>query len=151
MASKEPKHKNAKYLKGVYKIQNPKKYSGKNKAFCIYRSSWERTLMHHFDNDPKIKKWCSECIEIPYYFNGKQRRYYPDFLIEDLDGREVLIEVKPFRQTIPPRNSKNKSKKTMIYEQYTYEKNQAKWEAAEKYCTKKGWVFKKFTEKDFRI
>ena len=38
-----------------------------------------------------------------------------------------------------------------MYEQLTYVKNQAKWEAATKFCNKKGWEFKILTEKDITI
>jgi len=139
------------FLKGLYKIQNPRKILCKRKDTCIYRSSWEKTLMVHLDTNDAIKGWCSECVMIPYYFNGKPHRYYPDFLVMDNEGNTKLIEVKPHRQTIPPRKSKKKSKKTNLYEQVTYHKNLAKWEAAKKFCKKRGWEFKIVTEKHMRI
>jgi hypothetical protein len=150
MDSKKTKSKQQ-FLKGYYKIQNPAKYLCKKKDYCIYRSSWEKSFMHHLDNDDNIIGWCSECVVIPYYFNGKQRRYYTDFLVVDKDKRKIIVEIKPYRQTIPPRNSKNKSKKTFLYENKEYYKNMAKWEAAKKYCDKRGMEFKVLTEKNIRL
>ena len=39
----------------------------------------------------------------------------------------------------------------MLYEQKTYVKNKAKWEAAEKWAKKKGIEFKILTEKELGI
>jgi hypothetical protein len=138
------------FNKSVYVPKNKEKYLCKNK-YCIARSSWERDFMKHLDNDPNIKGWCSECIVVPYYFNGKPHRYYTDFYVIDKDNRHVVVEVKPHRQTLPPRKSKKKSKKTILYENFTYQKNKAKWEAAKKYCKKRGWNFKIITEKNMRL
>jgi hypothetical protein len=134
------------FRQGVYTVKNREKYIGKRAV--IFRSSWERSFAGYLDNHEKVKGWCSECVSIPYTFNGKTHRYFPDFLIVWEDDKKQLIEIKPDRETKPPRNSKKKSKKTMLYEQLTYAKNQAKWEAAEGYCKKKDWEFKVLTEKD---
>ena len=144
MASR--KHK---FRQGVYTIKNKEKYLGKTAP--LFRSSWERIFMEYLDSKEGVKGWCSECVIVPYTFNGKVRKYFTDFLIDWEDGRKQLIEVKPFRETKPPRSSKKKSRKTMLYEQLTYAKNQAKWEAATGYCLSKGWEFKIITEKDITI
>jgi len=104
--------------------------------------------MRHLDTSPNIKGWCSECVIIPYIFNGRKHRYFPDFLIIDENNRRVLVEIKPDKQTKLPRKSKTKSKKTMIYESITYHKNLAKWEAAKEFCRKRDWEFKILTEKN---
>jgi hypothetical protein len=84
-------------------------------------------------------------------FHGKPSRYYPDFLMILEDGRKILIEIKPSRETKPPRKSKKKSQKTMLYEQMTYLKNTKKWEYAQQFCNKKGWEFRIITEKELKI
>jgi len=43
---------------------------------------------------------------------------------------------------------KYKRRKTMLYEQRTYVINRAKWDAAEKWASKKGIEFKILTEKE---
>ena len=143
--------KSLKSLKGVFAPTNPEKYIGKNKNQIIYRSSWEKLVMHHMDTSEKEKEWASECVVIPYSFDGKIRRYFTDFFAIMNDGRKLVIEVKPLRETKPPRRTKKKSKKTMLYESHTYAKNTAKWDAARKYCKKRGFEFVIITEKELGI
>jgi hypothetical protein len=85
---------------------------------------------------------------VPYSFLGKPHKYFVDFMIIMEDGRRFAVEIKPSRETRPPKKSKNKSKKTMLYEQLTYAKNSAKWEAAKEFCSKRNIEFKIITEKD---
>jgi len=139
-----------KFIQGYFTPRNPEKYIGKNKQI-VYRSSWEKSVMNYLDTDSKIVGWCSECVVVPYTFQGKNHRYYTDFLAIDDTGKRIIVEVKPLKQTKPPRNSKNKSKKTIMTESYTYYKNLAKWEAAQKYCKKRGWEFRVITEKNLKI
>ena len=134
------------YHKGAYTPENPKKYIGK-KNFSVYRSSWELKFCQMCDRDPRIVQWCSECVVVPYQFRGKSHRYYTDFLIVMEDKRRIVIEIKPSRETKPPRQSKKKSHKTMLYEGLTYAKNMAKWDAAQTFCGKRGWEFRVVTEK----
>lgn len=138
------------FRKSVYIPRNKEKYIGKSKH-CIARSSWERKFMEYCETSASIVSWCSECVVVPYMFNGKMRRYFPDFLVIMSDGRKVLIEIKPARETKPPRKTKKKSKKTIMYESVTYIRNQKKWESAQAFCHKKGWEFKILTEKELKI
>jgi hypothetical protein len=135
----------------------PQKYGGRDKIIC--RSSWETIFCQWCDNNQAIVKWSSECIAIPYKHPYKKQRnglpktahYYPDFLvIIEKAGitRKYLIEVKPSKETKPPRNGGNKSAKTRLYEQKSWAVNKAKWIAAERYCNKMGYIFKKVTEKE---
>ena len=64
-----------------------------------------------------------------------------------------MIEIKPFRQTQDPKNfdQGKKRKKTIIYENLNYIKNQAKWEAAKKWADKMGYEFTILTEKELGI
>jgi len=138
-----------KYYKGVYTPRNKEKYIGK--GVCNYRSGWEHTMMRYLDENPKIAKWCSECLIIPYMFEGKQHKYFTDFYVQTVQGKNILIEVKPLRETKPPRKTKRKKKSTLLYEQYTYAKNIAKWTAARDYCKRRKIEFKIITEKNLNL
>ena len=54
--------------KGLYTIENKKKYAG-DPLNVVYRSLWEREVFKWCDRNPKIKTWSSEEIIIPYYFD----------------------------------------------------------------------------------
>ena len=105
--------------------------------------------------------WNSEKISIPYKHPinrdkntglPKTSRYYPDFLITVQESptvvRKYLIEVKPYKETIPPKPRKNKKMKTRLYEDKSWAINSAKWKAAERYCKRMGYKFVKITEKE---
>jgi hypothetical protein len=130
------------------------KYVGKPPIIC--RSSWESAFCRWADYSHSIVRWASEDVLIKYQDphqpirNGKPywRSYYPDYTIETDKGEIYLIEVKPEKQTKPPRKSAKKSQKTMLTEQKTWKTNQAKFRAAQRYCERRGWVFKIITEKE---
>lgn len=111
--------------------------------------------MHALDENPAIKKWASEEIFIPYRdpVTGERKRYYPDFLTlaEQKEGADkvYLIEVKPDKETRPPKKTKKSSSNK--YATLTYMRNQAKWEAARKYAEARGWEFLVITEKTMRF
>lgn len=68
---------------------------------CKYRSGWEQKYMEHLDADPSVVSWSYEKLVIEYVSNKKTkkiRKYYPDFQVEYLDGRKVIIEIKPSRK-----------------------------------------------------
>jgi hypothetical protein len=119
-------------LKGKYTLLNPEKYTGNPKKI-VFRSMWERKFMLYCDKTPEVLEWSSEEIVIPYYFNEKDRNYYPDFYIkfikDDDTVEESVIEIKP-------------------YYQRTYEQNKAKWRFAEEYCKKHNYTFKILTERE---
>ena len=139
---------------GRFRPRFPKKYRG-DPAKIIYRSSWEARCMNYFDLNENIVWWASEEVIVPYRDPfGKVRRYFPDFIIR-VNTREgttktIMIEVKPENQKNPPKIQKRKTKR-YINEVVTYATNQAKWEAAEEYCSDRGWEFKVLTEKDMGI
>jgi len=144
-------------FQGLFKPKNPKKYRG-NPSTIMYRSSWEFKLMCLLDTHAGVLRWSSEEIVIPYIspIDGKTHRYFPDFWVEkyNKDGviQEILIEVKPMYQTIEPkRKADGKITRQYIREVYEYGINDAKWEAARKYCSKRGWDFVIMTEKELDI
>ena len=82
--------------------------------------------------------------------DGKIHRYFVDgnVLIREGDAvKSYLVEIKPYAQTQPPKESKRKKKTTILYEKITYAVNQAKWDAARQYATKKKMEFLNRTKK----
>lgn len=139
---------------GKFRPKHPQKYKG-DPSNIIYRSLWEFKLMRYLDKHPEISQWASEEHIIPYRspIDGRKHRYFPDFWIKKSDGSCSLIEVKPSAQTKPPVGiTKNmKPTRSQLNEIMTYGINKAKWEAAQKYCTQKGWSFLIMTEKELGI
>lgn len=90
--------------------------------------------MRWLDLNPDVHKWNSEETVINYICksDGKSHRYFIDFSIQFLNGKTVLVEVKPNIQTKPPKESKNRNK--YLKEAVTYAKNISKWEAAKKFA-----------------
>ena len=86
--------------------------------------------------------------------DGKMHRYYVDNVVHIQEGTNVvkyLIEIKPYKQTIPPKTTGKKKKTTLIHEAATWGVNQAKWMAAMKWADKNGYKFQLVTEKDFTL
>lgn len=141
---------------GFFKPRNPKKYKG-DPTNIVYRSGWELKLMLYLDSRQEVISWGSEEIIIPYRspIDNKIHRYFPDFIVTKInkEGRKEteIIEVKPHRQTIPPKKVKGKSQKSFLNEVYTWGINEAKWKAANEYCKDRGWTFHIFTEKELGI
>jgi len=132
--------------KGRYTIKNPDKYAGDAKK-VIYRSLWERNTFRWCENNPKVKLWNSEEVVVPYVstVDKKLHRYYVDLLIQMEDKKTYLVEIKPKKETQPPKKRSRKTKK-YINEQLTYITNNDKWEAANKFAEHNGWKFQVWTE-----
>ena len=64
--------------------------------------------------------------------------------------KNYLIEVKPKKQTTPPKKPRRQTK-GYIREAYEYAKNQAKWKAAKEFCADRMWEFKVITEIELGI
>jgi len=100
------------------------------------------------DQDPRIMKWASEAIKIPYKdpFTGRQTIYVPDFFIQYADKtgklQVELIEVKPASQTLLEKAGKNRNN------QLQWAKNQFKWRAAQSWCSRQGIKFRVLNEND---
>ena len=142
--------------KGRYNPINPKKYRG-NPNQIIYRSLWEKKVMVYCDKNDAILEWGSEEIIVPYLspWDNKVHRYMIDnyIVFKDKEGKKnkILIEIKPSSQTKKPKQRKYARKKTILYERKMYVQNIAKWEAAKKYASKKGYKFIILTEKELNI
>ena len=136
--------------KGRYKIKNPDKYLG-NPTNVIFRSLWERNTFRWCENNPKVRAWSSEEIVVPYKckVDNKLHRYFVDLYVEMNNGQTILVEIKPKKETLPPKQPKRKTKK-FLNEVITFSKNQDKWEAADQYARHKGWKFQVWTEETLK-
>lgn len=134
-----------KTYKGKYKLKKPEKYDGDHTQ-VIYRSGWERFAFKWCENQEDIKSWSSEETIIPYIsaVDNKYHRYFVDLKLNMKDGSVVLVEIKPDKQTRPPK-SKRRTKR-FISESLEYVKNECKWKAAKEYCLDRGWHFQIWTE-----
>jgi hypothetical protein len=136
----------SKFVRGKFSLANPDKYVGNHTP--TYRSSWEWSFMRFCDQDPRILKWASEAVKIPYKdpFTGKQTIYVPDFFIQYADKKGImqveLIEVKPQSQTLLEKAGKSR------YNQLQWAKNQVKWRAAYAWCGRQGIKFRVLNEQD---
>jgi len=142
-------------IKSRYVPSYPEKYLGdSNNIIC--RSSWERKFCRWCDLNENIISWGSEEIHIKYYDPVKKRvrNYFPDFIIKvkERDGKikKYIIEVKPKKQTVPPK-PRSRTTKSYINEVYTYATNQAKWKAAEEFCKDRMIEFKIITEDELGL
>jgi hypothetical protein len=129
---------------GKYQVMNPKKYKGDH-SNVIYRSMWEKYVFMWCDSNPKVKAWSSEETVIPYYYDVDKRyhRYFPDLKIV-MEGKTILVEIKPKKETEPPKGQRKT--KQYINEGLTYVKNMNKWEAANNFCKDRKWEFQIWTE-----
>jgi hypothetical protein len=144
------------YIQGFYSPVNPGKYSGDPRNI-VYRSSYELRAFKWCDMTENIISWGSEEGWVPYRnpITGKVHRYFPDLFIEVKESngqtKKYIIEIKPKRQTVPPNPTPKKRTKTWLNEMKTYQINQAKWEAAERFCQENGFAFKIITEQELGI
>ena len=89
--------------------------------------------------------WASEPIKIPYFnrIRNKTQNYYPDYVIENDKHERIIVEVKPFNQTVKPDVVDSRwSKETWIT-------NIDKWTAARAFADEHNMKFIIVTEKFF--
>jgi hypothetical protein len=147
--------RDSKYNQGKFHPQNPQKYKG-NVNNIIYRSSWELKFMQWCDRNENILEYGSEEFWIPYIspVDNRVHKYFPDFIIKVRENsgntKNYVVEVKPQRQTVPPKQ-KSRVTKSYLYEAQTYAVNQAKWKAAEEWCADRLLNFMVITEKELGI
>ena len=132
--------------KGKYTIKKKDKYAGDAKK-VIYRSLWERQAFKWCESNSRVKSWNSEEVVIPYKCktDNKIHRYFIDLFVEMDNGDCILVEIKPKKETSPPKKPARKTKR-YINEVVTFVKNQSKWEAANQFADHKGWKFQIWTE-----
>jgi len=137
-----------------YVVENAHKYVGDASAI-ICRSTWERAFCFFCDKNTNVEYFASEEVVVPYMSpkDGRMHRYFIDFFVQFTNGQKLLIEIKPYVQTIPPKPPKKKTQKAInryIEACQTYEVNSAKWEYASRYASKNNAKFVVYTENDLR-
>ncbi len=128
--------------KHEFKPMNPEKYIGDYPI--ISRSSWEWEFMKMCDDLSTIITWASEPHAIPYRdpVTGLQKLYIPDFLVTFLINREPvtqLIEIKPIKEAVSGL-ANNSAGMALVA------RNNAKWEAAQAWCHRRGIEFRVMDE-----
>jgi hypothetical protein len=148
-----PLNGKGKFKQGIFKPKNKNKYIGKEDP--VYRSGWELRFFRWADDNPNVVEWASEAVIIPYVspLDRRVHRYHTDGVVAIKEGdtiKKYIIEIKPSSQTrLPTKGRKRMS--TMIYETARFAQNQAKWDAARKWCQKYGYSFLILTEKELGI
>lgn len=158
-----------KYKSGSYNLINENKYiSDPSKIF--YRSGLEYKFCLYVDKNPKVLRWGSETVGVPYsIYNHDLKKntnhtYWVDYYVEVSNPNSVtgtgmdvlLVEVKPEAEYLalakndPPPKPKNitaKSLETWEYNLKMFIKNKHKWVAAQEYARQKHMQFVVVTEK----
>ena len=149
------KKRASRFKQGIFRPVHPEKYRGKGKP--VYRSSYELKLHRWCDHNPKVLRWGSESIVIPYsnpLKQGATSRYFVDYFIEidlgDKQTKKFLVEVKPYSQTIPPKSPKRLTKAHGM-RLAEWARNQAKWTAARAWAARKNMEFVLVTEKELGL
>jgi hypothetical protein len=127
---------------GKWKPKYPQKYKG-DVNNIRYRSLWERNAFRWVEKQSFVKWWNSEETVIGYVCDTdrKVHRYFIDLTIRTMDGKTILVEIKPHKETQPP-------KRKNLREALTYMKNSSKWRYAKKFCDDRpGYRFEVWTEK----
>lgn len=146
-----------KFHQGYFVPRMPEKYVGDLRSI-IYRSGWEQKFMGWCDFNENVVQWSSEPFPISYHFpiDNKIHRYWVDFWIRNNRDEKILIEVKPYKQTLQPVLKESQQYQTKKVNQYKKDmvvwiKNQSKWQAAKAYTDSLGWKFRIVTEKDLHL
>lgn len=87
-----------------------------------YESKLEHNVLLLLDCIPWVKEINTQCIEIPYEFDGREHIYYPDIVIKTQDDRICILECKPMIRMA-------------IYQ------NIVKFKALHQYCLKYGFGY----------
>ncbi|WP_082917923.1 TnsA endonuclease N-terminal domain-containing protein [Mangrovibacter phragmitis] len=70
-------------------------YSEKLDRMVQYESGLELEILTLLERSEQITYYQEQPAVIPYTFGGRNRYYYPDLFIATVDGRGLLIEIKP--------------------------------------------------------
>ena len=140
----------ARTYSGKYKVRHPEMYKG-NPDKVEFRSHWEKDCFVWLDGNSQVEWWNSEEFVVRYYYDieRKYRNYLVDLTIKWKNGKTFLVEIKPKKQTVPPKVKRPKSKRS-LNEAYTWVMNCNKWEAADKVAKDNGWEFYIWTEEELQ-
>lgn len=104
----------------------------KNNGKCMhFRSGYEESVYKILESMNTVNTYAVEPIEVPYFFNGKSKRYFPDLIVFFTDGHVEVWEIKPKTQKLCPVNL-------------------AKWNACKEYCRLRNWNFEVITETEIQ-
>jgi len=92
-----------------------------------YRSSYEEKVYECLEALNDVMAYYVEPFKIPYFYDGKWRKYIPDIRLDFVDGHTEIWEIKPASQT-------------------TLKQNECKWTAMNEHATSLGWIFEVKTE-----
>lgn len=135
--------KNSRYNQGyISPIACKKLFESEKNKPIIYRSSWEKKFIYWCESCKKVKNWGSECTCINYYnpVDRKNHRYFPDFVVEMVDGTILIVEIKPYNQTCVPSAENSWASRTFAI-------NSAKWSTLKQICEERSYKFCILTEK----
>ena len=138
--------KNGFYKQGAIDPRRMKKYYSEfSNQPIIYRSGLELQFINYCEQSSQVKRWASEPIKIPYFSRlaNKEQNYYPDYIIENADGKKCIVEVKPYNQVLKP------SAEDSLWLKESWIRNNDKWMAAKKFAEDRGMKFIIVTEKFF--
>jgi hypothetical protein len=87
-----------KWIHGEYKFKKgpfvATKGSNAKNNILFRRSSWELKLLMALELDENVKNYKFNSFSIPYInYQGKLKRYIPDYLVEFTNGSKMLIEM----------------------------------------------------------
>jgi hypothetical protein len=147
-------HKQNDFNRGKKRYQPIFKQKYISHELPIIRSSWELKVCKWLDKNENVISWASEPFGITYYnpWTQKRSKYFPDFFakIKDKNGDVInwIIEVKPQKDSIPPKRGKGKRLSYLQEQKKRYMVNMAKWSAAKRVANRNGWKFQILTEKE---
>ncbi|WP_316570421.1 TnsA endonuclease N-terminal domain-containing protein [Neobacillus sp. YIM B06451] len=125
---KKPARKIKASKKGSFRGKFPSK---KNRKMIYWESLLERDYIKTLEFDKEVLMFESQPLEIEYFYCGKRRSYFPDFLVTMRTEKVYLVEVKPI-------------------DKVEEEENKIKAEVGRMYSEEKEWEYKIVTEKDIR-
>lgn len=124
--------KAARKIKASSKLSTRGKHnSTKMKRVILWESTLERDFIKLLDFDPDVTYFRFQPLKIEYIYQGKIRKYYPDFLVGKNDMKEYIYEVKAEEKTDD-------------------ETNKIKFQVGMKYCHEKNMRYVVVSEKDIR-
>ena len=103
-------------------------WSDKNKDYLRYRSSLELKVYKILENDMRVVKYKVEPVSVEYFYNGVKCNYIPDLLVDYINSKVIMYEIKPLYQI-------------------NEERVKLKISFAKRWCIERGYDFKIWTEK----
>jgi len=95
-------------------------YSDKMLRYVEYESRLEYLFFQKLENSDEVAYYMEQPVAVDYYFENRNRKYYPDILVLLASGKALIVEIKP-------------------KEFMSAKKNIAKWKSLKQYCIKNGY------------